>query len=61
MTTTTLKILAGVERRLDTLLQLETTSCGFEENSEKCDRQRERLMRFIETEVEKAVDGKEEK
>ena len=51
-TTTTLRIMAGVERRLNKLTELEVTACGFEENIAKADKQRDRLMDFIEREVE---------
>lgn len=45
---------------MNVLLRLETSACGFEENIEACDRQREKLMRYIGVEVEKLVEGRAE-
>jgi hypothetical protein len=58
MSKSTLRILAGVERRLNVLLRLETSACGFEENIEACDCQRKKLMRYIRVEVEKLAEGR---
>lgn len=55
MSRTTLRIMAGVEQRLNTLLRLETTACGFDERIRMADRQRTRLEKYIEREVERLV------
>ena len=49
--------MAGFETRLNTLSKLENTACGFEENLIKADRQRDRLLKYLETEIERLVQG----
>jgi hypothetical protein len=51
----TLRIMAGFESRLNTLLRLETTACGHEENITKADKQRAKLESYLESEIEKLV------
>lgn len=51
----TLRIMAGVERRLNRLMRLETIACGHEEEVAKAERCRDGLMEYIEREVEALV------
>jgi hypothetical protein len=39
MTTETLRIMAGLENRLKTLLKLEAEACGHDAEIRRCDRQ----------------------
>ena len=52
MKDTTLRIMASVERRLNRLLYLESTACGYEEDVAKANAQRDRLEAFLEREIE---------
>ena len=52
MRTETLRIMAGIESRLNTLIRLEVTACGHEEEVAKADRQRKRLEQYVERELE---------
>ena len=45
--------MAGVEVRLNRLIDLEVTACGHQVNIDKCDKQRLRLERWLALEVEK--------
>ena len=51
----TLRIMSSVEVRLNTLLRLEVTACGYEENIIKADKQWTRLMKYLEREIENLV------
>ena len=52
---TTLRILASVERRLNTLLRIENQACGFDEEIRRANLQRDRLMEYLEREIEALV------
>ena len=55
MSKTTIRIMSGVERRLNTLIGLEVTACGHDANVAKADRAYDRLMKFIVKEIETLV------
>lgn len=50
---TTYRIMDSLERRIEKLLQMETCAGGLDENIERCDRQKTRLLRYVAEEVEK--------
>ena len=47
MKSITLKIMAGIESRLNTLILLENSHCGDDYRLAKAERQREKLEQFI--------------
>jgi hypothetical protein len=51
-TSTTLRIMAGMESRLNTLIRLENRHCGHAEGIAKADKQRDKLEDYIEREIE---------
>lgn len=51
-TTETLRIMAGLERRLNKLSDLEARHCGHGELVNKAERYREKLMDWIESNIE---------
>lgn len=60
MTKATLRIMSGLENRLNTLVRLEVQACGHYEGRMKAQRQWDKLMRWLEGEVEKlALNGGE--
>lgn len=48
----TLRIMAGLETRLNTLLRLENSACGHDEGVRKANRQWKKLMKWMEEQVE---------
>lgn len=53
-----LRVLAGVERRLNTLLRMARTELGFYQNTSKTERQRDRLMAYLDRELSGKRGGK---
>lgn len=52
MTYSTLRIMAGLESRLNHLIDMEVSACGFDENLDKCDRYRTKIERWLAKEIE---------
>lgn len=52
----TIRLMASIERRLNTYVKKEVTACGHAENLRNADKARDRLMQFLEREIEALVE-----
>jgi hypothetical protein len=55
MHTETLRIMASIERRLETVINLHLTACGHEDMVRKANLQEHRMMKWLERELDKLV------
>ena len=53
MTKNTLRIMAGFETRLNTLIRKEVCACGYEENILEADLYRGLIIKWLEVQIEK--------